>query len=352
MIPDLYFAVPGALATLTGGYGYARRLLAALPALGLVVEHVPLSGAFPLPDAAALADADARFTALTDGAVVLVDGLAFGAMDGLAARHGRRLRLLGLCHHPLAFEAGLSSAEAERLHRSEQRALAQAVAVVVSSAAIGAVLQREFGVPPAKLTIAPPGTDRQTFAACTGNPPVLLTVATLTRRKAHDVLIAALAQLAHLPWVARFVGGAEFDPVWAAELRRQVVAQGLQQRIHFVGSVADPGAEYAQADLFVLPTLYEGYGMVFAEALAFGLPVVATRAGAVPDVVPETAGMLVAPADVAALAVALESLLAKDAGAARRKRLQQGAQAAALQLPTWAATAQAIADLISSVRVR
>jgi len=352
LIPDLYFAVPGDLNTLTGGYGYDRRLLAGLTALGLVVEHAPLSSAFPRPDAAALVDADARFAAIPEGAVVLVDGLAFGAMDALAAKHGRRLRLIGLCHHPLALEAGLTAAEAEQLQQSEQRALAEAEAVVVNSVATAAVLMREYGVPQTKLTIALPGTDRQTFAACTGYPPVLLTVATLTRRKAHDVLIAALAQLVHLPWVARFVGGGDFDPGWAHGLHKQVVEQGLQQRIHFVGSLADLRPEYAQADLFVLPTHYEGYGMVFAEALAFGLPIVATRAGAVPDVVSEAAGVLVAPADVAALTAALESLLATDTGAAQRKRLQHGAQAAALQLPTWAATAQAVADLISTVRTR
>jgi len=352
VLPDLYFAVPGDLNTLTGGYGYDRRVLAGLSALGLVAEHVPLSSAFPQPDAAALAAADARLAAVPDGAVVLVDGLAFGVMDTLAAKHGKRLRLIGLCHHPLALEAGLGSAEAERLQQSEQRALAAAVAVVVNSAATAAVLLRDYGVPQSKLTIALPGTDRQTFAACSGNPPVLLTVATLTRRKAHDVLLAALAQLAHLPWVARLVGGADFDPPWAEGLRQQATALGLQQRIEFVGSLADLRPEYAQADLFVLPTLYEGYGMVFAEALAFGLPIVATRVGAVPDVVPETAGMLVAPADIAALTAALKTLLAADTGPAQRKRLQHGAQAAALQLPTWAATAQAVADLINTVRTR
>jgi glycosyltransferase involved in cell wall biosynthesis len=224
------------------------------------------------------------------------------------------------------------------------------VAVVVNSSTTADVLMRDYGVPQAKLTIALPGTDRQVFAACTGNPPVLLTIATLTRRKAHDVLIAALAQLAHLPWVARFVGGGDFDPRWAAGLRQQVAALGLQQRIEFVGSLADLRPEYAQADLFVLPTLYEGYGMVFAEALAFGLPIVATRAGAVPDVVPETAGVLVAPADVAALTAALATLLAAHTGAAQRKRLQHGAQAAALLLPSWTATVQTVADLINTVR--
>jgi glycosyltransferase involved in cell wall biosynthesis len=351
-MPDLYFVIPGDLHTLTGGYGYDRRLLTELALLGVAVEHLPLSGAFPTPDATALSDADATLAALPAGSVVLIDGLAFGAMPDLAVRHGTRLQLIALCHHPLALEAGLTNIQAQRLLQSEQRALAQAVAVVVTSAVTAGVLQRDFAVPAEKITIAPPGTDTQRFAPCTGNPPLLLTVATLTRRKAHDVLIAALAQIAQLPWVARFVGGSEFDPVWAAALQQQVAAHGLQQRIQFVGGVTDVRAEYAQADLFVLPSLYEGYGMACAEALAFGLPVVTTRVGAIPEVVPVTAGVLVEPADVATLAAALNKLLGIDSGAALRASLQQGARSAAQQLPRWSATAEAVATLVNTVRTK
>lgn len=352
LISDLYFAIPGDLSTLTGGYAYDRRLTAELAALGLPLRHLPLSGTFPRPDAAALRDADARFAALPADSVVLVDGLALGVMDELACRHGSRLRLIGMCHHPLALEAGLDSREAACLQQTEQRALAQACAVVVNSTTTADTLVRDFGVPRGKLCIARPGTDRQTFATCRGDPPVLLTVATLTRRKAHDVLIAALAQVADKPWVARFVGGDDFDPAWAASLHQQVAGHGLQQRICLVGSVVDPRVEYEQADLFVLPSLYEGYGMACAEALAFGVPVLASRAGALPEVVPETAGMLVEPGSVAALASALAQLLADDSGIALRASLQEGARSAAQQLPTWADAARAVAQLIKRVRCR
>jgi len=350
-MPDLYFAIPGALATLTGGYAYDRRLLAGLAELGLTVELLPLSGTFPHPDAVALADAEARFAALPDGASVLVDGLAYGALDALALRHSRRLRLLALCHHPLALETGLASSTAQYLQQAEQRALAEAAAVIVSSAATARQLVQDYGVPAHKLTVALPGTDRHGFAACRGTVPVLLTVATLTRRKAHDVLITALAGLAQLPWVARFVGGDAFDPQWALQLRQQVAALGLQQRISFVGELEDLREEYAGADLFVLPSLHEGYGMVFAEALAAGLPIVATSAGAIPEVVPASAGVLVPPADAAALQAALGSLLAVGDGALLRAELQRGARAAAEQLPDWTATAALVADLVDAERI-
>jgi glycosyltransferase involved in cell wall biosynthesis len=345
--PDLTFAIPGELQTLTGGYGYDRRLIAGLQALGLSVAHMPLSGTFPAPDAAALADAESRFAALPDGAIVIADGLAFGVMDDIAQRHAARLQIIALCHHPLALEAGLSTEQAQRLQLSEQRALHAARAVLVTSTPTAHLLTRQFSISESKITVALPGTDRQRFAACAGNPPVLLTVATLTPRKAHDVLIEALAQISELPWSAHFVGGMEFDPAWAAALREKVNAHGLEQRILFLGSMAELSPEYDGADLFVLPSLFEGYGMAFAEALAHGLPVVAARAGAVPDVVPESAGILVPPGDAQALAEALRRLLTEPA---LRQSLQLGAQQAAARLPTWTDTARIVATLINRIR--
>ncbi|MDT8398617.1 MAG: glycosyltransferase family 4 protein [Pseudomonadales bacterium] len=344
---DLYFIIPGDLETLTGGYGYDRRLLAELTALGLAVEHLPLSGMFPAPDPGALADADRLLSALPDDAVVLIDGLAFGAMDTIIDKHRERLRIIALCHHPLAFETGLDKAQAQNLYLSERRALDAAMAVLATSTMTRQLLTRQFALAPEKITVASPGTDRHDFAECIGTPPVLLTVASLIRRKAHDVLIDALARISHLPWTARFVGGMDFDPDWTMHLRAMVAAAGLDKRIWFGGSVADLLPEYKGADLFVLPSLFEGYGMAFAEALASGLPVVAARAGAVPDLVPETAGLLVPPGDSHALAAVLDKLLTQPAV---RGKLQRGARRAAGTLPTWADNAGIVADLITTVR--
>lgn len=345
---ELYFAIPGDINTLTGGYAYDRQLGAELQLLGHKIKHLPLSNQFPLPDAQALADAEARFAALPDQSIVIADGLAYGVMDTIAERHSARLHIIALCHHPLMLEAGLSAPQTQQLFYSEQRALNAAKEVIVTSAMTGKTLVEQFSIPAAKITVALPGTDRQSFAPCIGNPPVLLTLATLTRRKAHDVLIDALAQIKHLQWTARFVGGLEFDPQWVALLKNKVLAHGLEQRILFIGTVADSASEYISADIFVLPSLFEGYGMAFAEALAFGLPIVAARAGAVPDVVPATAGILVAPNNPTALADALQHLLT-DVGL--RQQLQAGAQAAAKTLPSWVDTAAAVAHLINEISI-
>lgn len=310
------------------------------------MQHLPLANSFPEPDHYALGDAEAQLANLPDDAIVIIDGLAFGVMDLIAARHGNRLKIIALCHHPLALETGLSTDRAQALHKSEQLALAAAIVVLVSGNNTAKILQQEFAVPPSKITIALPGTDRHSFAPCVGNPPVLLTVATLTQRKAHHILIDALAQIVHLPWQARFVGGQDFDPSWAKHLHDKVAAYSLGNRITFVGSVADLSNEYTQADIFVLPSLFEGYGMAFAEALSFGLPVVAARTGAISDLVPETAGILVPPSNAFALANGLAKLLTDPI---QRQQLQLGAQQVALTLPTWAETANIVAQLIQNL---
>lgn len=347
---SIYFAYPGDLDTPTGGYHYDRRLIHELRKIGVTVETVPLSHGAPLPDEPdqqAREMTRERLAALPDGALVVIDGLAFGVLDDLAEAEARRLRLVALCHHPLALETGLDEQQSQALRASEQSALACARATVVTSAHTRRILVEQFAVPAKKIVVAPPGTDRVPFAPCDGDPVRLLCVASLIPRKAHDVLIEALAALEDLPWRARFVGGADFDPAWAAHLQAQAESTGLAQRICWAGPVADTQAEYQQADVFVLPSRFEGYGMVFAEALAAGIPVIAARAGAVPDVVSDSAGLLVAPDDPRALTDALQQILTDEP---LRRRLQTGARLAAATLPSWADTASFVAERLEEVQ--
>jgi glycosyltransferase involved in cell wall biosynthesis len=340
----LFFAIPGDINQHTGGYAYDRRLLAELAVLGLELVHLQLSATFPNPDTQALADADAQLSALPEGATVIIDGLALGVMNYIAQKHQHRLRLIGLCHHPLMLESGLTPAQQQQLHHSEQMALHCCTAIIVTSAATRALLIEYFALQAEKIIVAPPGTDRHRFAACSGEPPQLLTLATITRRKGHDVLIDALAQLTHLEWHARFVGGDKFDPRWAETIHQKIRTAGLTERITCTGNLVQVDAEFLRADLFVLPSLFEGYGMAYAEALAFGLPIIATNADAIAQLVPKSAGILVPPKDVTALRAALSHLLTNKSV---RAELQAGARAAAEQLPHWNETAQVIAERLN-----
>jgi len=338
---SIYFAYPGDLETATGGYHYDRRLIDELRMAGVAVESIALPHVSLTSGRHDHKSVQQTLAALPDQAIVMIDGLAFGVLDDVAVMEARRLRLVALCHHPLALESGLDEEQRLALLASERRALGCAQFTVVTSSNTRQIPIDQYAVPAARVVVALPGTDRVPFADCNGDPLRLLTLATLTRRKAHDVLINALAPLKHLPWQARFVGGSDFDPAWASSLQQQVESLNLSQRICFTGKVDDAQAEYQQADVFVLPSRFEGYGMVFAEALAAGLPVLAARSGAVAEVVPESAGLLVAPDDTEALTDALQQLMTSET---LRRRLQAGARQAAATLPSWADTARLVAQ--------
>jgi glycosyltransferase involved in cell wall biosynthesis len=332
--PRAHLLLPGSLAAATGGTVYDRRIVEGLRALGWTVEVRPLDPGFPFPSAAALADADAALSAIGDGAAAVIDGLALGAMPELGAAHRHRLRLIALVHHPLALETGLDAGQAERLRDSETRALACARRVLVTSRFTAGLLP-DFGVPMGRIDVIEPGTDPAPLSAGSGSDtPALLCVATVTPRKGHLALIEALAELGDRRWSLTCAGSLTRSPETTARLRRRIAELGLEGRVALLGELptAALAALYAGADLFVLPSGLEGYGMAYAEALARGLPVLGTTAGAIPDTVPADAGLLVPPDDPAALRDALAALL-DDAGL--RARLAAGARRARAALPSW-----------------
>jgi glycosyltransferase involved in cell wall biosynthesis len=261
----------------------------------------------------------------------------------------RSNQLIGLVHHPLALESGLTATEAVALRDSERAALSFARHVVATSAATARILAADFGVPSGRLTVVEPGTDGVTLPAREGGATVsLLAVGSVVPRKGYDVLVAALARLADLPWRVVIVGDRQRSPETARSLDADIARLGLADRVRFTGAVASEclTQHYAAADLFVLPSRFEGYGMAFAEAIAHGLPVIGTTAGAIPDTVPAVAGVLVPPDDVDALATALRRLIESPQ---ERKRLADGARAAALRFPSWRAQAALFASVLAQL---
>lgn len=336
-MPAVTLIVPGDLDTPTGGYRYDRRVVAGLRARGWSVDVRTLPAGFPCPDAEGRVVAAAVLAAEPDGRLVLVDGLAGGVLADELRPHAARLRIVALVHHPLAEESGLDAATQARLRASERAALRHARRVLVTSRATAGLLA-EYGVDAGRIDVASPGTDAAPVADGTGDPPALLCVATLSARKGHDTLMRALAPLVDLRWTLTCVGSLDLDPRSAGATRDLVTTLGLDDRVHLVGAVGEDAlpAFYARADLFVLPTWFEGYGMAVAEAVARGLPVLATATGAIPEIVAGDAGVLLPPGDVAAWTTALRRFLADESW---RGRLREGALRARQALPSWERTA-------------
>lgn len=337
----LAFLAPGRLDQLTGGYIFDRRIVEGLREAGRRVDVVELAGAFPEADATARAAVAAALAALPDGAAAAIDGLALPGADNCLETAVKRLRLVAFVHHPLASETGLSAAGSARFAEIEARLLRRLRGAICPSAETAAALRR-YGISAERIAVVPPGTDKPAAPPTPRDPGAtlrLLCVASVTPRKGHRVLVAALARLTDLDWHLRCIGSLARDPATAAALRRTIAQHGIAERVTLAGERPPErlAAEYQAADCFVLPSFHEGYGMAFAEALAHGLPIVAARAGAVPDTVPESAGLLVPPGDDAALAAALRAVIVDGD---LRRRLAAGARAVAAALPDWRQSVQ------------
>lgn len=338
------FAIPGDIETFTGGYIYERRLLEGLRALGREVRHIRLGASFPDPTPEDMADAIGQLGGLAATAPLILDGLVFGSID-TAALARVSAPIVAMIHHPLAHESGLTEARRAHLYRTERDNLGLARHVLVPSPHTASLLASDYGVAPHRITIARPGTDRPLGPPEPTMPPLILSVGIQHPRKGHDILLRALARITELDWEAVIVGSA-YDADHAASLAVLHGELGLAGRVSFSGRVSTErlDALYRAASVFALATRYEGYGIVFDEALAHGLPIVSCRTGAVPQTVPEAAGLLVEREDPEAFARALRSVLTDED---RRRDMAAAARRAGGLLPSWedtARTASAVLD--------
>jgi glycosyltransferase involved in cell wall biosynthesis len=344
------FVIPGWLDTPTGGYIYDRRIIEGMRAAGVHVDVTRLAASFPFPDQKALRHAARKLGSIPDGTVVVVDGLAGGAMPVNIAREKDRLRIVALVHHPLARETGLTADKALALEVSERQTLESVRHVVVTSRATAKLLTENFGLASTKVTVVEPGTDPAIRAV--GSPDAwleLLCVASVTPRKGHVTLMRALGQLHDLDWHLTCVGSLHRDAAAGRAVEHAAGAAKIRDRVTFTGELidtADLAPYYDAADVFVLPTEYEGYGMAVAEALARGLPVISTPTGGIGDLVGTDAGILVAPGDADALARALRRVLTDET---ERKRLREGAWRVGSRLPTWEHAAKQMAAVLAKV---
>ncbi|MET7748944.1 glycosyltransferase family 4 protein [Micromonospora sp. NPDC005367] len=324
----------------SGGNHYDRRICRGLAEQGWTVREHAVAGQWPKPDRSARSVLAGVLAALPDGTVVLIDGLVASATPDVLAPHADRLRLVVLLHMPLDDE-------------TEARALASARAVVATSGWTRDRLLDRYDLPPGRVHVAEPGVDPAPPATGSGSGGALLCVAAVTATKGHDVLARALAQVADLPWTCVCVGALTRDPGFVADLRARLTATGLTERVELAGPWTGTrlDAAYAAADLLLLPSRAETYGMVVTEALARGVPVLGTAVGGLPATLGrapggELPGLLVPPDDPAALAAALRRWLSD---ADLRGRLGRAARDRRDTLAGWPVTASKLATVLTEV---
>ena len=328
----------------SGGNVYDRRVCDELAGLGWTVHEHLVPGDWPRPDDAALAGLAATLARLPDEACVLVDGLLASGADEVVVPAAGRLRLVVLLHMPLG--ALDDDGALDHAGVRERRVLAAVSGVVVTSDWARRRLAGLYGSVPGPVRVAAPGVDPGDLAEGSTPGGVLLCVAALVPQKGHDLLLGALAGVADLSWRCICVGAVDLDKEHVAALRRQAEASSIDERVHFAGVMGreELAGTFVGADLLVLPSRAETYGMVVTEALARGLPVLATDVGGVREALGEEgtgpAGILVEEGDEAALADALRSWLEDPR---LRDRLRGAARERRLTLSGWATTAHGVA---------
>jgi glycosyltransferase involved in cell wall biosynthesis len=328
----------------SGGNTYDRRICHGLAAIGWSVHEHPVPGAWPCPDAAGRAAFRDLIATIPDAAVVLVDGLIASTVPDVLVPESDRLRLVVLVHMPLG--------EARPDIRAPERAvLSCATALVTTSTWTRRWLLEYYALAPGQVRVAEPGVEAADLASGTPTGGELLCVAAVTPNKGHDVLLAALAAVADLPWRCVCVGSLKRDPGFVEQLEQQAVAGGIGDRVVFVGSRvgADLDARYAAADVLVLASRAETYGMVVTEALARGLPVLATAVGGLPDALGRAPdgcrpGVLVPSGDPAALGAALRRWLGDWE---LRDRLRHAARGRRGTLCGWRQTSRLMSEVLA-----
>lgn len=333
----------------SGGNVYDRRVCDGLIAAGWDVREHAVPGSWPAPDAAAELALKAILARIPDDALVLVDGLIASTVPGVLVPGADRMRLAVLVHMPLGDGPPGPGRAAARTR--ESAVLSAAHAIITTSSWTRDRLLDRYGLRPDAVHVAAPGVEAAGLAPGTVDGGELLCVAAVTPHKGHDVLLGALATITDRPWRCVCVGPLDRDPDFVDQLRRRVEADGVGDRVCFRGprTGGDLDRAYAAADLLVLASQAETYGMVITEALARGLPVVATAVGGLPEALGRTAdgnrpGLLVPPGDQEALASALDSWL-RDAGL--RRSLREAARERRRTLTGWPVTTHRIARVLT-----
>jgi glycosyltransferase involved in cell wall biosynthesis len=345
----------GSLATVSGGYLYDRKLVDYLQRRGDRVEIIALPwrnyGRHLVDNFSA--DLLRRLNGGYD--VLLQDELNH---PSLAWANGRLRRgahppIVAIVHHLRASER--RSAWQNWLYRRVERRYLRTVDGFIFNSQTTRRAVEELAGMNRPHVVAYPGGDRLTPATPTPvaeragqNPFRLLFVGNVIPRKGLHVLVDALARVPG-DWRLTVAGSLAVDPVYVRRARELAEAGGVGDRIIWRGSLDDDAlaAEMAAAHVLAVPSEYEGFGIVYLEGMGFGLPALATTAGAAAEIVADGGnGYLVPPGNAAALAGRIATLM-RDRD--RLAAMSATALSDYARRPTWADTTATIGAFLDSL---
>ena len=341
------FVTVGDTSRLTGGYLYHARVFPKLQKEGIEVEEIVASGASSTEQEAAASRFGSRFDPRRYD-VIVVDALARVVcapwLDGWRESNP----VVAMIHELPSVVAGCDAV----LEWEFEEPLLRADRLIAVSNHGKSVLERR-GVQSERISVVSPGFDHLSppdasvsRSSHEGSPVHALCVAQWIPRKDILGLVRAWTSRDRLGAILELIGEKEIQPAYSASIHAAIEAYGSS--IHVRGPVDDAmlKAAYEAADLFVLSSRYEGYGVVYAEALAHGLPVVACDVGPIPELVGKEAAVLVPPDDAEALSAALDLLL-KDS--ALRRRMSAATRRRAEHLPHWKDTVAGFRRVLQKV---
>lgn len=337
----VHFVVPAGIddpALVSGGNVYDRRLTEGLSEAGWEVHRCEV-------EAGSAEEARAALTAVPDGGLVLIDGLVAGRVPDELESSATRLRIVVLAHMVSASFPGADPRAVE----DECRALRAARKVIVTSPWTRSELVNRGLVPPERIVVAAPGVDAAAPAEGTRDGQALLCVGVVSGHKGQDILVEALGALRAPPtWRCTIVGSTTADPDFVEQITARAVDLGVADRITMTGALADDlDAAYRAADLLVAPSRTESYGMAIADALARGIPVIASNVGGIPLTVSPGRAAILVPPEPQALSSALERWMLDPA---LRRRLTAQAVRGRASIPRWNDTVDGVTQALVSVR--
>lgn len=345
----ILFIIPGDINLPTGGYRYDKQIIEAWKNSGFDVTLISIIGSYPFPSDEDQKLALEEISNFPKADIAVVDGLLGGTSPKFMEAVSQKMPTVALIHHPLCLENGLDKQTAQKLKALEHQGLEFTSSLITTSPTTSKTVSGLFGYAINKIHTVLPGVERGNISTGSQTECInLLCVGSIIERKGHKVLLQALSELKALNWKLDCIGSTNFDPKLYDKLKNIIAEEGLSKKVIFHGAVDEAVIQkaYESADVFVLPSLFEGYGMAYAEAIVRGIPVIGTTAGAIPETVPDACGILVEPENVKELAQALEQLITNTK---LREQYKKKTLKAEPSFPTWESSANQFIEILKDI---